>query len=117
MREDLLFHITTRDKWKQYQKDGNYEPESFESNGFIRCFTGDQIEDAANRLFPDKDEILLIVIDVSIIREEVKYKEDEETGEKFPHILGPLSINAVIDKIDIKAEDNGKFKISFTSDS
>lgn len=117
MREDLLFHITTKDEWKQYKKEGNYEPESFESDGFIRCFTGVQLEDAANRLFPDKDKILLIVIDVSIIREEIKFEKDEEIGEKFPHILGPLSINAVIDKIDIKAEDNGKFNISFTSDS
>lgn len=117
MREDLLFHVTTHEEWKKYQTNRNYEPESLESKGFIQCYTGSQIADAANRLYPDKDQILLLVIDVSIIREEIKYEKDEEVGEKFPHIKGPLSINAVIDKIDIRAEDNGKFKISFTSDS
>lgn len=117
MREDLLFHITTEDHWKEYKTNGNYEPESLETKGFIKCSSGNQLEGAANRFFPEKDEILLLVIDVSLIRENIKYEEDDETGEKFPHIYGPLSTNAVIDKIEIKAEDSGKFNISFTSDS
>jgi uncharacterized protein (DUF952 family) len=117
MREDLLFHITTQDDWKQFKKHGNYEPESLETKGFIKCSTGSQLEDSANRLYPDSDEILLLVIDVSLIREEIKYEKDEETGKKFPHIYGPLSTNAVIDKIEIRAEENGTFNIAFTSDS
>lgn len=116
MREDLLFHITTQDDWKKYKNDGNYEPESLDSQGFIHCSSGHQVEDTANDKFSGKDEILLLVIDVAMLREQVKYEEDE-TGEKFPHIYGPLSVNAVIDKIDIAAEDSGKFNISFTSDS
>lgn len=113
---DLIFHITTLDNWKQYQQSGNYKPESLDSEGFIHCSTGEQLEDTANRLFGDKDEILLLVIDASMIREDVKYEEDGETGDKFPHIYKPLSVNAVIDKIDIRAEENGKFNIDFTSD-
>lgn len=116
MRNDLLFHITTRDDWKQHQRGGNYEPESFEKEGFIHCSTGSQLEDTANRLFGDEDEVLLLVIDVSMVREDLKYEKDEETGEEFPHIYAPLRISYVIDKIDIKAEDNGKFSIDFTSD-
>lgn len=116
MRDDLLFHITTREHWKEYKKSGNYEPQSLEDDGFIHCSSGNQVEDTANRLFADKDKILLLVIDVAMLREQVKYEEDE-TGEKFPHIYGPLSVNAVIDKIDILAEDDGKFNISFTSET
>jgi uncharacterized protein (DUF952 family) len=115
MREDLLFHITTKDQWKQFQKDGNYEPESLDEQGFIHCSSGGQVEDTANRLFGDQDTILLLVIDVSMLREQVKYEQDDN-GDKFPHIYGPLSINAVIDKVEVAAEENGKFNISFTSD-
>jgi uncharacterized protein (DUF952 family) len=117
MREDLLFHITTKDDWKEYKKNGNYEPKSLEAKGFIKCSSGDQLQDTANRLFPDKEKILLLVIDVSLIREDIKYEEDKETGKKIPHIYGPLSTNAVIDKIEVQAEENGTFNISFTSDS
>ncbi len=116
MRNDLLFHITTREDWKQYLKNGMFEPESLKEEGFIHCSTGSQLEDTANRFFGDEDKILLLVIDASMIREDIKFEKDGETGEKFPHIHAPLSSNAVIDKIDIKAEDNGKFRIDFTSD-
>lgn len=117
MRDDLLFHITTQDNWKEYKKSGNYQPESLDSDGFIHCSTGSQLEDTANRLFGDKDEILLLVIDATMIREDVKYEEDRETGDKFPHIYAPLNVNAVIDKIDIKAEDDGTFNIAFSNNS
>lgn len=115
MRDDILFHITTKEDWKTHQSDGNYEPESLDSQGFIHCSRGDQLEDTANRLFAGKQEFLLLVIDVSSLRPQVKYELNEDTGLKFPHIYGPLNTNAVIDKIDIQAEDDGKFKISFKS--
>lgn len=115
MREDLLFHITTREEWKSHQNQGNYEPESLDAEGFIHCSTGDQLEETANRIFSGNDKILLLVIDVSTMRESIKYEKDDETGQTFPHIYGPLHTNAIIDKIDVKAEDDGTFDISFTS--
>jgi uncharacterized protein (DUF952 family) len=115
MRDDILFHLTTRDDWKADQAEGNYEPESLETEGFIPCSSGHQIEETANRLFAGKQKILLLVIDVSSLHPQVKYEEDSESGDKFPHIYGPINTNAIIDKIDIHAEDDGKFKISFNS--
>lgn len=116
MRDDLLFHLTTKENWNEHKQSGNYEPESLDSEGFIHCSSGSQVEDTANRLFAGQDQILLLVIDASMIREDIKYEKDEETGEKFPHIYGPISVNAVIDKIEVRAEDDGQFQISFTSD-
>jgi uncharacterized protein (DUF952 family) len=115
MRNDLLFHITTKDNWKQFNNGGNYEPESLDSEGFIHCSTGTQVEATANRVFGNKDEILLLVIDATTLHEDIKYEKDENTGEKFPHLYNPLNINAIIDRITIKAEDDGDFKISFTT--
>jgi uncharacterized protein (DUF952 family) len=117
MRDDLLFHLTTKEDWKTFQKGGSYEPESLEAEGFIHCSSGNQVEDTANRIFSDQDSILLLVIDATMLREDIKYEKDPETGDKFPHIYGPISVNAIIDKIEIKAEDNGKFNIEFSSDS
>lgn len=115
MRDDLLFHITTEEDWKKYQNDGDYEPESLEKKGYIHCSSGSQVEDTANRLFGDRDTILLLVIDVSTLGENIKYEEDESLGEKFPHIYGPLGTNAVIDQINVRAEQDGSFNITFTS--
>lgn len=117
MRDDLLFHITTRDEWEKYKNAGTYEPQSLEEQGFISFSPGNKLEEIANKRYPDKDKILLLVIDVSMIREQIKYEEEKGVGEKIPHLYEPLSVNAVIDKIDVQAEKNGKFSISFTSDT
>ena len=115
MREDLLFHITTKEDWKQFNNSGSYEPESLESQGFIHCSTGEQVEDTANRLFAGEDEILLLVIDATTLHEDIKYEKSEDTGDKFPHLYSPLNTNAIIDRIAIKAEDDGNFDIAFTT--
>ncbi|MGD8427133.1 MAG: DUF952 domain-containing protein [Balneolaceae bacterium] len=117
MRDDILFHITTKDDWKKHQKQGKYEPESLETDGFIHCSRGGQLEETANRLFSGLDHLLLLVIDVSTLGEDIKYEKDEKTGEKFPHIYGPLPTNAIIDKIAIRPEKDGTFKISFSSEN
>ncbi|WP_440998863.1 DUF952 domain-containing protein [Fodinibius sp. SL11] len=115
MRDDLLFHITTKELWKQFNKSGSYEPESLETQGFIHCSTGEQVERTANSLFGDKEEILLLVIDATTLHDDVKYEEDENTGEKFPHLYSPLNTNAIIDKIAIESENNGTFDIAFST--
>lgn len=115
MREDLLFHITTKDDWKEFNNNGSYEPESLDSEGFIHCSTGSQVENTANRLFGDQDEIMLLVIDATMLRDDIKFEKDEDSGVKFPHLYSALSNNAIIDKITIKSEDDGTFNIAFTT--
>lgn len=117
MRDDLLFHITTEEEWNEHKSNGNYEPESLESEGFIHCSGGHQINDTANHLFGDHDQILLLIIDVSSLGEEIKYEEAKDNSEKYPHIYGPLNTNAVIDKIVVTAEQDGSFDIAFSSNS
>lgn len=116
IKDDLLFHITTRKQWKESNKDGRYLPESLDTEGFIHASRGEQLEDTANRLFSDRNKILLLVIETSRLAPEVKFEEDPDSGEKFPHIYGPLNMDAIVDKIEVYAEKNGRFKIDFTSD-
>jgi uncharacterized protein (DUF952 family) len=115
MRYDILFHITTREAFSELKKSHTYEPESIESEGFIHCSSGEQVNETANRFFADQTQILLLVIDVSTLLPEVKYELDEEAGQKFPHIYGPLNKDSIIDKIDVMAEEDGRFDISFKS--
>lgn len=116
MKDDLIFHITTRKEWKKYQKGGRYSPENFEQEGFIHASRGNQLEETANRFFSNRNKILLLVIDMARLVPEVQYEEDPETGEQYPHIYGPVNIDAIVDKLDVYAEKEGEFRITFTSD-
>jgi uncharacterized protein (DUF952 family) len=115
MRDDLIFHITTNEEFNTFKKNGNYEPESLDEKGFIHCSSGHQVEDIANEKFSGHEKILLLVIDVTALNSKIKYEKDSESGKKYPHIYGPLDTNAIIDKIEVLPEDDGQFKIGFTS--
>ena len=115
MRDDLIFHITTKEYLEEHRVNNKYEPESLDTEGFIHCSSGHQVEDTANRAFSDKEQILLLIIDVTALSTEIKYDLDEKTGEKYPHIYGPLNTDAIIDKFNIFAEQDGKFDIEFSS--
>lgn len=115
MREDLIFHITTDEYFHNHKTANKYQPESLDTEGFIHCSKGSQIEKIANRLFPDEDQLLLLIIDVSTLGSDIKFEADEEREEKSPHIYGPLNLDAIMDKLNIFTEKNGDFKIEFSS--
>lgn len=115
MQDDIIFHLTTQKLYLEHTQNSIFRPESLEEEGFIHCSTGSQVQETANRLFSAKDQILLLVIDVSTLSNELKYEDDEQQDEQFPHIYGPLNTGAVIDKLQIFAEKDGSFDITFSS--
>ena len=114
MKDDLIFHLVTEEDWDTYKQDSMYSPQSIEEEGFIHCSTGDLIEQTANRLFKNRNDVLLLIINTTLIDQEVKYELDENLGQKFPHIYGPITTRCIIDKIKLAPESDGSFDISFT---
>jgi len=114
MKEDLIFHLVKKKDWKEQKKEARYHPEVLDSKGFIPCSSGNNIEEIANRLFRGERRILLIVINTTLIEPELKYEQNMEGGVSYPHIYGPLNLDAVIDKIELVPEEDGSFEISFS---
>lgn len=114
MKDDLIFHVVKKENWKSQKKDSRYHPESLDSDGFIHCSTGRTIEEVTNRLYKDQDDILLIIINTTLVEPEIRYENSGNSDTKYPHIYGPLNMDAVIDKIELASEDDGGYKISFS---
>lgn len=110
MNIDLLFHITSKEEWRTYSTSGYIEPESLSTEGFIHTSKGDQVEETVNRLFNGREDLILLVIDPLRIHEPLKY-EVAENGQKYPHIYGKISIDAIIDKLPLTPEKSGNFTI------
>ncbi|GAB5408862.1 MAG: DUF952 domain-containing protein [Balneolaceae bacterium] len=109
MENDLLFTLSTKPEWKDFSSSGNFEPSSLKEIGYIRCYQGSQIEDAANNFETTENELLLIVIDP--LRIQVPIKNQKQDGEVFPNLYGAFSIDAVIDRILLKKSKKGVFAV------
>lgn len=114
MVDDLIFHVTQIQQWEEHKKYGEYIPESLDTEGFIHCSKGNQVANVANRKFAGQQDLLLLVIDRATVKSNIKYEIDDETGEKYPHIYGPLNMDAVIDKIELQPDSEGQFGIEIT---
>jgi uncharacterized protein (DUF952 family) len=69
---------------------------SLESEGFIHCSTLKQVIGVANFIAPYDEEMLLLEIDESLVKPEIRYENLEGESRKFPHVYGPVNRDAIV---------------------
>lgn len=112
----LIAHITTRDSWQQAQSQGNYTAESLTSEGFIHCSTFTQVAATANRYYAGQHGLLLLIIDPQLTLPEVLYELAPSVNEYFPHLYGPLNLEAVVRVVEFEPDAEGQFHSPDLSD-
>lgn len=103
----MIYHITLPDRWHNASAAGEYRTASLETEGFIHCSEAGQVERSLNRFYRDEPEVLLLTIDPALLASELKYEPAHD--ELFPHIYGPLNIDAVVVVELLKAEEGGGY--------
>ncbi len=95
MDAKVIYHFTTVEEWEDAQDKGSYEPPSYQREGFIHCATDEQLESVQQRLFKNSENLVKLVIDPSRLTQKLQYDLVEELNQEFPHIYGPLNLEAV----------------------
>jgi len=104
-----ILHISRKEAWEQAVSAGGYQGDTLASEGFIHCSTPDQIVAVANRFYRGQTGLALLVIDRARVQAPVR-DENLEGGETlFPHIYGPLNLDAVVDVLDFPPRADGGF--------
>jgi uncharacterized protein (DUF952 family) len=95
MDAPVIYHLTTLQEWEDAQDKGSYEPPSFQREGFIHCATEEQVKGVMKRHFQEHENLVKLIIDPSRLTQKLQYDRDEEQQQDFPHIYGPLNLEAV----------------------
>ncbi len=109
-----IFHILSKKEWEKVKNQDSYAPPSLESDGFIHCAHTDQILSVANNFYRGHDHLIILRIDETLLSQELKNEPPLEapmSGILYPHLYGPLNLNAVTGEIPFSAEENGTFKL------
>ena len=91
----MIFHIATRDVWDEAARAGSYRADTLETEGFIHCSTAEQVAEVANVRFRGREDLVLLWIDETKARAEIKWEDASDGSGTFPHIYGPLDVEAV----------------------
>jgi uncharacterized protein (DUF952 family) len=108
----IIFHITTRARWEEAAATGGYRPEAFQVDGFIHCSTREQVIQVANIRFRGHHGLVLLVIDTDKVEAKIVYENLEGGQQLFPHIYGPLNLDAVVQVAEFVPEADGYFVMS-----
>jgi glutathione S-transferase len=64
--------------------------------GFIHASTADQVALVANAFYQGAPDLLLLVIDTERVDPEIRYEHVPGQAAPYPHIYGPLNVDAVV---------------------
>jgi len=113
---ETIYHITERADWEAAQAAGRYVAESLETQGFIHASTSAQLVDTANLLFRGQDGLVILCIDEARLMAPVKREPPlagahQDNHGLFPHIYGPLNLNAVARVVELPCREDGLFEM------
>jgi uncharacterized protein (DUF952 family) len=105
----MIVHICSVAEW-QASHDGHYRCASLDQEGFIHCSRPEQVVEVADRLFHDRRDLVLLVIDPDLVTAEIR-REDGGNGNFYPHIYGPLNVTAVTAVVAFEPNPDGSFEL------
>jgi uncharacterized protein (DUF952 family) len=98
-----ILHITRREDWKAAVRDGIYRADSLATEGFIHCSTTTQLPWVAETFFQGQTSLVVLRIDEARVSAPVRWEAPPEMMERFPHIYGPLNLDAVTGVVPLEA--------------
>jgi uncharacterized protein (DUF952 family) len=111
----LILHLAFADQWQAAKEAGSYRVSTRgrsldDGVTFIHASRPEQVSVVANFVYDDVTEPLcLLVIDTERLTSAVRDEDLDGSGQTFPHIYGPLNLDAVVDVRPYVRAENGRW--------
>jgi uncharacterized protein (DUF952 family) len=103
-----IYHICRRVDWRDGAADGFYHaPPADRADGFLHFSTREQIVESAGQR-----GLVLIVAEAARLGNELRW-EPSRQGALFPHLYGPLALDAVTAVHDLPVDADGRHVFPF----
>lgn len=105
----VAYHLAPTEVWEHQKIAGSYLPEAFDADGFIHATNGlERLKWVANEFYTsDERAHTVLVIDTSKLSSPLRYDDEEQL---FPHIYGPLNVDAVIGELTVHRGEKGSYE-------
>ena len=107
----VILHITQRSDWLRAVGEGSYRCASLDAEGFVHCSTPEQVLLPANERFRGQQDLVLLCIEEQRLDRELRYEDCYDSGMAFPHVYGPIRLDAVVAVVDFPPGDDGRFEL------
>lgn len=108
MENHFLAHICPQEAWLEAQAAGEYRAATLDSVGFIHCSRPEQVLGVANSFYRGLPDLVLLWIDPERLTAEIRWGPAD--GQLFPHLYGPLNLEAVTSVTGLIPDEDGVFR-------
>ena len=103
----LIYHVVMPEAWEGSENRNFYEAESLETEGFIHCSYADQLDGVIARYYAEADKLVILSIDPNKLTSTL-ISEPSTNDEPFPHIYGPINMDAIVAVEEREIAKNGR---------
>jgi uncharacterized protein (DUF952 family)/GNAT superfamily N-acetyltransferase len=106
---ESLLHLIGAAQWRVALDAGSVVDATLVADGYLRLCGPEQVARTAERLFPARDDLLVLVVDRARLRDEVRREPDVPESMRFLHLFGPLPVAAVTSVLPYRPGPEGAF--------
>lgn len=106
-----IYILCVPEAYHQALIQGEFITDSLATEGFIHASPAHQLNRVANAYFPAEAELLVLHVDVDALQSELRW-EPSTNGELYPHLYGPLNLEAIIQTEAFHRQAHGAFEIT-----
>lgn len=113
----MILHLCTRAELDEARASGARRPPSLDDVGFVHCSDPGTVHLPATRLFAGRTDVVVLVVDPARLDVPVRWEPgvgehggEDPRGPWFPHVYGPLPLDAVVATHDLVPEADGTFR-------
>ena len=109
----MIAHITTQAAWRYAQTQGAYRHASLDRDGYIHCSLPNaaQLLAVADAHFVGVHGLVRLLITPDALNVPVRFEPYEPGSPLFPHVYGPINLEAVTRVVSFPPEPDGSFRL------
>lgn len=104
-----ILHIVPRVQWEQALAMGEYRGDTLATEGFLHASTPAQLPTVASTFYKGRTGLIVLRIDPAKVKVPIRWENPPGSDESFPHIYGPLNLDAVVTVVPLEPNAFGTF--------
>jgi uncharacterized protein (DUF952 family) len=112
MTASLIYHFCPRADWTAARQAGVYQADSLATQGFIHFSPLDHVHVVATLLARGRTDLVLLTVDDALLPKPAVWEQGDPPdpdGRLFPHVYGPVPVEAVVAVHDLAPAADGSF--------
>jgi uncharacterized protein (DUF952 family) len=101
MESNYIYHVTQQEKWEEAQLKGEFIADSLAIEGFIHCSVEGQVAGVLERYYKGQTGLVKLKIEKTKVERPLIFELAGSINEVFPHIHGPINLDAIVEVIKL----------------